>query len=363
MRLAIDARAAAEVPAGRGRYVRELLRGISGLDTDHEYLLYARRPWSEGCLDSRFRWRTPAGPGLSWPLIAGASMSRAADAALACTSYAMVAPLQVPSAAIVWDLAPFDRSLRTPRGSLLERLTLPIAVRRCKRLVAISHATRSELESRFQRAAEKTIVAAPGADARFSPNPGADDEATLRRHGVSRPYVLVTGTLEPRKNLPRLIEAFVGLEAARSGWTLVLAGASGWETEATFVSVSQHAETVRTLGYVSDGDLASLYRGADVFCYVSLYEGFGIPVLEAMQSGTAVLTSSISSMPEVGGDAARYVNPYDVSAIREGLAELIEDDSLRAEIAAAGVRQASSFSWASTAQRVLATLEEVAASV
>jgi alpha-1,3-rhamnosyl/mannosyltransferase len=361
MRLAIDARAAAEVPAGRGRYVRELLSGISRIDADHEYLLYARRPWTEGHLDARFHWRTPAGPGVSWPLIAGASMSRAANAALACTSYAMVAPLRVPSTAIVWDLAPFDRSLRTPRGSLLERLTLPIAVRRCERLIAISHATRSDLESRFERACNKTIVAPPGADARFSPDPEPDDAAALRRHGVSRPYVLVTGTLEPRKNLPRLIEAFVGLGAARSGWTLVLAGATGWETEATFASVAQHAGTVQTLGYVSDDDLACLYRAADVFCYVSLYEGFGIPVLEAMQSGTAVLTSSISSMPEVAGEAARYVYPYDVCDIREGLRELIEDDQLRAEIAAAGVTRATSFSWNTTAERVLDVLEEIAA--
>ncbi len=125
MRIAIDARAAAEVPAGRGRYVRELLRGIARRDDDHEYLLYARTRWTDGELDGRFRWVTPRAPGLSWPLVAGASMSRRADVALACNSYAMTLPWTIPGAVMVWDFAPFDRELQPPRGSLLERLTLP----------------------------------------------------------------------------------------------------------------------------------------------------------------------------------------------------------------------------------------------
>ncbi len=142
---------------------------------------------------------------------------------------------------------------------------------------------------------------------------------------MQRPYVLVTGTVEPRKNLPRLIEAFAGLdERRRAGWTLVLAGAPGWDTDASFAAVAAHRELVRTLGFVPDADLACLYRQAELFCYLSLYEGFGIPVLEAMQSGVAVLTSSVSSMPEVGGDAARYADPTDVDDIRRALGELLE---------------------------------------
>jgi alpha-1,3-rhamnosyl/mannosyltransferase len=173
--------------------------------------------------------------------------------------------------------------------------------------------------------------------------------------------VLVTGTLEPRKNIPRLIEAFVGLdEGLRRGWTLVLAGAPGWETDSTFAAVSAHASLVRTLGYVPDDELACLYRGAEVFAYVSLYEGFGIPVLEAMQSGTAVLTSSVSSMPEVGGDVARYVDPRDLGDIRRGLGELLADPGLRRRCGAAGIVRASSFRWSETARTVLTVLEQLA---
>jgi glycosyltransferase involved in cell wall biosynthesis len=360
VRIAIDARAAAEVPAGRGRYVRELIAGLARIDDDHEYVLYARQRWSAASLDSRFRWRIVAAPGLSWPLVAGEHMSRHADVALACTSYAITAPWRLPGAAIVWDLAPFDRSLRTPRGSLLERITLPIAIRRCDALVAISDATRGELGERFPRARARTTVAHPAADERFSPRPAVDDEAVLRRYGLRRPYVLVTGTLEPRKNLPRLIEAFAGLEQdVRREWTLALAGAPGWETDATFAAVAAHGELATTLGFVPDEDLPCLYRQADLFCYPSLYEGFGIPVLEAMQSGTAVLTSSVSSMPEVGGQAARYADPRDVAAIRRGLAELLSDPELRRRCAAAGIVQATSFDWGDTARRVLTLLERL----
>jgi glycosyltransferase involved in cell wall biosynthesis len=357
VRIAIDARAAAEVSAGRRRYARELLSALSRLDSDHEFLLYARQSWSGGDLDSRFRWTAFGAPGLAWPLLAGVRMTRSADVALACTSYAIVAPWTIPGAAIVWDLAPFDRSLRTPRGSLLERVTLPVAIRRCESLVAISQATRRDLEQRFPRARGRTHVAHPAADELFSAQP-RDDEAALARLGLERPYVLVTGTLEPRKNLPRLIEAFVGLEeTVRRGWTLVLAGAAGWETDATFASASAQPDLVKTLGYVSDADLASLYRQADLFAYLSLYEGFGIPVLEAMQSGTAVLTSSVSSMPEVGGDAARYADPREVRDIRRALRELIVDPELRDRCAAAGLVQARRFSWDTTAREVLSVLE------
>jgi glycosyltransferase involved in cell wall biosynthesis len=360
VRIAIDARAAAEVRAGRGRYVRELIRALSRIEADHEYFLYARKPWMDATLDGRFRWRTIGAPGLSWPLAVGRDMSRSAEVALACTSYAITAPWRIPGASIVWDFAPFDRSLRAPRGSLLERVTLPIALRRCDSLIAISEATLRELGERFPRARAKASVAYPGADDRFTPEVGDTDEAALRRYGLRRPYLLATGTVEPRKNLPRLIEAFAGLDAeVRGGWTLALAGAPGWQTDTTFATAAAHRDRVQTLGYVPDKDLPCLYRHAEVFCYVSLYEGFGIPVLEAMQSGTAVLTSSVSSMPEVGGEAARYADPYDIKDIRRGLRELLVDPELRRRCASAGLVQAARFDWVQTARHVLTVLEHL----
>jgi glycosyltransferase involved in cell wall biosynthesis len=262
----------------------------------------------------------------------------------------------------VWDFAPFDRRWGAPLGSLFERATAPLAVRRARQLIAISESTRDELARRLPRSRGRITVAHPSADAAFTADAAGEDVAIRERIGISKPYVLSVGTLEPRKNLPRLIEAFAALPAAvRGDQVLVLAGATGWQTDRTFERVAAHGDLVQTLGFVADADLPALYRGATVFCYPSLYEGFGIPVLEAMRCGVPVLTSATSSMPEVGGGAARYVDPESTAAIRDGLAALLMDPALRARMAHEGPVRAQSFDWAQSARRILDVLEEASA--
>jgi glycosyltransferase involved in cell wall biosynthesis len=355
--IALDARMAAEVPAGRGRYVRELIRHLPGLLGEHRLLLYARTRWEHAPESERVEWRIVSGSDLSWPLQAGRAMRGSCDVALATSSYLLCAAAPAPVHSMVWDLAPFHRELHSPRAAALERVTLPLAVRRCASLVAISAATGDELAERYPSSAARTSIAHPAAGAEFTAEPSEHDARALARHEVTRPYVLATGTLEPRKNLPRLISAFASLSPElRAGRQLVLAGAPGWEMDETFAHLRIHAGLVRTLGYVPDEDLPALYRGADVFCYPSLYEGFGIPVLEALRSGTAVLTSNRSSMPEVAGQAARYVDPENVADIAAGLAELLGDPALRERLAREGPVRAERFSWESTARAVLRAL-------
>jgi glycosyltransferase involved in cell wall biosynthesis len=167
------------------------------------------------------------------------------------------------------------------------------------------------------------------------------------------PYVLMTGTLEPRKNVPRAVEAFAGLpQDLRDRFELVVAGPPGWET------AQIEAPDVRLVGLVPDDELPALYAGAAVFLYPSLREGFGLPVLEAMAAGTAVVTSNLSSLPEVAGDAAVLVDPYDVEAIRSGIGALLSDDARRAQLAAAGRERARTFTWERTARDTLALLSE-----
>jgi glycosyltransferase involved in cell wall biosynthesis len=355
--IALDARMAAEVPAGRGRYVRELIRHLAPLLGEHRLLLYARRRWEQAPASENLEWRLVAGSDLSWPLRAGWAMRGSCDVALASSSYLLCVAAPAPVHSIVWDLAPFHRELHSPRAAALERVTLPLAVRRCDSLVAISEATRDELAERHPAVAGRTAVAHPAAGVEFSAAPSGSEEAVLARHGVQRPYVLATGTLEPRKNLPRLISAFASLpEELRAGRRLVLAGAPGWETAETFAHLRAHANLVRTLGYVPDEDLPALYREADVFCYPSLYEGFGIPVLEALRCGTPVLTSNRSSMPEVAAGAARYVDPENAADITAGLAALLGDAALRKRLAEQGVLRAECFTWEATARAVLRAL-------
>jgi glycosyltransferase involved in cell wall biosynthesis len=360
--IALDARVAAEVPAGRGRYVRELIRNLVPLLGENRLELYARERWEDLPDSGQVAWRMLPGSDLGWAWAAGRAMRGNCDVALATSSYLLCAAASPPVHSMVWDLAPFHRELHSSRGSVFERVTLPLAVRRCASLVAISAATRDELLARYPSAAARTAIAHPAADARFTARRADADEQALARQGVTRPYVLATGTLEPRKNLPRLIEAFTSLpEHVRAGRQLVLAGAPGWETAVTFAHVARHAGMVKTLGYVPDEDLPALYRGADVFCYPSLYEGFGIPVLEAMCCGTAVLTSRRSSMPEVAGEAARYVDPADTADIAGGLSELLSDSLLRETLVARGLKRAKQFTWEGTARSVLSVLEGKAA--
>jgi glycosyltransferase involved in cell wall biosynthesis len=176
----------------------------------------------------------------------------------------------------------------------------------------------------------------------------ADEDAvrSIRaRYGLDRPYVMWTGTIEPRKNLPRLLEAFSRLDTDRD---LVLVGPKGWNEDLGAL-VRGSADRVKALGFVPYPDLGPLYAGADVFCFPSLFEGFGLPVLEAMSQGTAVVTSRKTSTEEIAGDAGVLVEPTDVASIAEGLGSLLEDDSRRAELAQAGRERAAAYTWDATA--------------
>ena len=173
-------------------------------------------------------------------------------------------------------------------------------------------------------------------------------------------FVLAVGTLEPRKNLPRLVEAYRALgEELRALHPLVVVGALGWETGETLDALRSLGERCTLLGYVSDAALAELYRRCAVFCYPSLGEGFGLPVLEAMAAGAPVITSNLSSLPEVGGAAAEYVDPRDVASIADGLRRVLCDEPRWAQLSREGVERAGEFSWESFAQRVLEVLQAV----
>lgn len=361
MRIGIEAWAAADVPAGRGRYVRELLRALDATDHPHELVLLTRRPWDGLAASSRNRWIEISGSGPRWTAAAARAARRRCDVLLATASYALPALAPVPSATVVYDLLSFDASYGTPPGSRLERLTLPWAVRRTRALLCISEQTRRELVERFPAAAAHALVTPLAAGAPFVG--AAPDPATRRRYGLDFPFVLSAATLEPRKNLPRLIEAFAGLRPEERGSRrLVLVGKRGWGTGELDAMIARHGADVVPLGYVPDEDLAALYAQADLVAYPSLAEGFGLPVLEAMAAGAPVLTSNRSSLPEVGGDAAAYVDPTDVAAIRHGLASLLSDTDRLEAMRTAGRRRAAEFGWDRTARATLAALERISGS-
>ncbi len=354
--IGIDARAAVEVPAGRGRLVRELLTSLSQRDDPHRYLCYARTPWPEP-LDARFQWRLVDGRDPLWHWRAARAVDRECDVFLATNSYLSVILTRRPSVAIVYDLVALDPSTSPNRRSaLIERLTLDAAIRRARGLVCISESTRGELLARTPGVAAKATVAPLAA----ASDPGALSDAEAR--ALPAPgFVLAVGTLEPRKNLPRLVDAYAGLAAElQARHPLVVVGAAGWRTGETLAALRSLGDRCLTPGHVSDAALAELYRRCAVFCYPSLAEGFGLPVLEAMAAGAPVLTSNVSSLPEVGGTAAAYADPGDTTSIARELQALLEDPQRREALSRAGVARAAEFSWTRFAGQVLAALEQAA---
>ena len=175
---------------------------------------------------------------------------------------------------------------------------------------------------------------------------------------MSGPFILGLGTLEPRKNLPRLIEAFGRLKAGGAAHLLALAGGKGWLYDPIFSQVERLGlrEAVRFLGYVADDDLPALYSLADAFAFPSLYEGFGLPPLEALACGAPTVVSTSSSLPEVVGDAALLVPPTDVDALADALHRLVSDEALRARLREAGPLQARQFTWEAAGRALHTTL-------
>jgi alpha-1,3-rhamnosyl/mannosyltransferase len=358
--IGIDARAAAEVQAGRGRVVRELLRALADRGGDgHRYVLYARRAWTAQPLDTRFQWHLIAAREPQWHVLTARAASRTCQVFLSSNSYLTSVFLRIPVVPIVYDLTTFEPSMRPNRRSLvIERLTLGPAVRRSAALLAISHATAEALERHFPVASGRIVVAPLGVARTLSTELDPAELAKLPAAG----FVLAVGTLEPRKNLPRLVAAFGALEEElQRRHPLVVVGALGWETGETLAALRALGDRCTLLGYVTDAALAELYRRCALFCYPSLGEGFGLPVLEAMAAGAAVLTSSISSLPEVGGDAVEYAEPHDTGSITSGMRRLLTDDARRTELAQRARARAREFSWERFATIVLTTLEQAAA--
>lgn len=230
-------------------------------------------------------------------------------------------------------------------------------------VVADSEATRADLIRHYQADPDRIVTIYPGREASLT---RVDDPqavaAVMARYGIKGDYLLYLGTLQPRKNLIRLVEAFARLQPLKFDLRLVFAGKKGWLYDDLFARVESLdlKDRVVFAGYIDDDDKAPLLSGALALVYPSLYEGFGLPVLEAMACGVPVLTSNVSSLPEVAGSAALLVDPLDVNAIADAVSRLINDVDLRNTLVERGYAQIAKFSWAKTAHEVLQVLESVA---
>jgi glycosyltransferase involved in cell wall biosynthesis len=236
---------------------------------------------------------------------------------------------------------------------------LPRLARRVAHVLTVSEFSRQRIIERLRVAPERVTAIANGVDARFQPQSSAAVAAMRERLGLPERYVLSVGSLEPRKNLPRLLAAWQQVATSHDDVSLVLVGGSNSNT---FRAAGLAAPPPRVLhaGYVAHDDLPLLYSGSTLFVYPSLYEGFGLPVLEAMACGAPVICSRTTALPEVAGDAARFVDPLDIEALAASLHELLSDPPGCAALAALGPARARLFTWEAAAQATAHQLERVA---
>lgn len=231
------------------------------------------------------------------------------------------------------------------------------SVRAARSIIAISEATKRDLVQFYGVPPHKVSVVYHGIDERFQPASRSQISRVKQELGIGDQFILFVGTIQPRKNVVRLIDAFTLIADERDRLQIVLAGKIGWKSSEIerAISASRHSDRILLLGHVPDGDLPALYSASSAFALPSLYEGFGLPALEALACGTPVLVSDRGSLPEVVGDAAAVVDPTNVAEIADGLRHVLDVDG-RADRIERGRVHASKFSWEKTGRQTLEIL-------
>ncbi len=352
--------------AGINGYIYQLLRHLPEADRGLDYVAYLHEPGFapvDGLAVRRSRWDTRS----PWRRIAWEQTRLALESRRLSVLHglAFAGPLaaQCPTVITVHDLAflRFPQAFRRGNRTYL-RLFTRLSTRRAARVIAVSESTRRDVIALCGVPAERVIAVPNGVTEAFCPAEPAAVAEFRRRAGLPDRFILYLGTLEPRKNLVRLLDAYaMWRQASQQDIPLVLAGGKGWFFETIFARVAELglADSVVFPGFVPAAELPWWYRAADVFVYPSLFEGFGLPVLEAMACGAATITSRTSSLPEVAGEAAVLVDPEDTAALADALSRVLADRALAESLQAAGPRQAAQFSWRRTASETAQVYREV----
>ncbi len=361
--IGIDYTPAITQGGGIGRYVRELIAALARLDADTPYRLFvagARQKTLPALPGPNFSWRTARFSAQTFARfwhrlrLLPPVEHWLGDVALFHATDFVLPPTRPNTRTIltVHDLS-FIRAPETASPRLkayLERV-VPRAVQRADHVLADSQATKDDLVAFYHTPADKISVLYSGVEARFAPVDAEAQAAVRAKYDIGAvPYVLSVGTVQPRKNYARLIDAMHALPDQH----LVIAGGKGW-LEGPIYAAAQAPGLrgrVHFIGFVDDADLPALYCAAETFAFPSLYEGFGLPILEAMACGVPVVVSNTSSLPEVAGDAALLIDPTDTVALARALRRVRHDNGLRAALRSGGFAQARRFDWYISARRL-----------
>lgn len=378
MRIILNVDAITAPLTGIGRYALELAHGLAQHEAIEELRLYSAFQWVNDPSHALAANRTIASLRNSLPFktqaleiysrlrsaLFRAHTRRMRGFVLHTPNYILM-PFDGPALTTVHDLS----ALNYPETHPIERVRfldrhLPRTLERADRVFTDSEFIANEIHSKLSVSREKLRVVPLGVDPSYRPRAPDELSEVLARHALEAGgYLLVVATQEPRKNLARLARAYSGLPASmRARFPLVIVGARGWlnaELERTLAPLEANG-SARRLGYVTEADLPLIYAGARGFAFPSIYEGFGLPVLEALASGIPVLTSNVSSMPEVAADIALAIDPFDEDELRAGLARLLDDNAFRIDSAARGIAHAARFPWSRCVDETIAVYREVA---
>ncbi|MFP5351569.1 MAG: glycosyltransferase family 4 protein [Actinomycetota bacterium] len=352
MKVALDAGPVLDSPTGVGRYTGELVRCLETRGVVvRRYAVSLRAPTTPEIA----RWRLPASAlqelwrRFDRPI--PSSLFGDADVVHA-TNFVLPPTGGRPGVVTVHDLS-FHRTDVFPGGERLREL-VPWSLRHAAVVVVPTQAIAGEVSDRYAFPADRIVVTPEGVSPLFF---GASplSEMALGKLGIPGPFILAAGTIEPRKNLPLLLRAWDRIRGDLPGWRLVIAGPRGWGPELP------ETQGVILLGYVADETLPGLMAAAEIFCYPSVYEGFGLPPLEAMAAGTACVVGRYSAAPEVLGEGAVLFDPADAEALAGELAVLAADRGARSSLALTGRAHAGGFTWEKTAAATISAYEKALA--
>lgn len=377
IRIGIDISRSVEESTGVGYYAKNLVHALAKVDTENDYLLYGifydcfPKHWKQAPIPKSPNFRLHQKNSLSWfvrkrwenggkhkeKLLGGIDI-------LHSTAFTMPPVSKTNVVVTIPDLSCFIfPQFHTEANYQFVTRNVHQAARRANLIISISETTKKDIKRYLHIPDEKIEVTYLAAsDIFLNPCPPNSIEAMKTRYPITKPYFLSVGSLEPRKNLASALIAFKALlEIKKIDYQFVIVGGKGWKNEAFYrllnkLRIDDHLVFA---GYVSEKDLPALYQGAEAFIYPSFYEGFGLPVLEAMASGTPVITSNISSLPEVAGDAAILINPNEIFELYEAMEAIVTNPSLREELKAKGLEQSKKFTWEKTARQTLEIYKKV----
>ena len=371
MRIAIDAHSVGTGLGGNESYATNLIEALAEIDHENRYSLYVTRREAVERFSNRWpnfdvRATLPHTPLIRIPLILSAELRRSPVDVL---HVQFTAPPFSPCPVVVsiHDLS-FEHLPQTFkwRSRKQLRITVRRSAREASQVIALSEHARKDIISTYCIAPEKVTAIPLAAAAHFRPIRNDEELQRVRQtYGIEGEYILSVGAIQPRKNLSRLVAAYSRLRRATPEGNLpklVLAGKCAWLYEETLRTIKelQVSDSVILTGYVPESDLPVLYSGALCFVYPSYFEGFGLPPLEAMKCGVPVIVGNRTSLPEVVGDAAILVDPFDADAIARAMDKLISDSNFRAELAARGLARAKLFDWRETARQTLTVYQRAA---